>query len=269
MDIAGKVVVVTGGASGIGRAICERAAEEGAAGVAVADLDPQRCEEVAEAIAGGGTRAIGVAADVAREDDVVHLIERVEAELGPIDLYCSNAGVAIAGGPEVPDADWQRIWSVNVMAHVYAARALVPRMVSRKKGAILVTASAAGLLTNLGSAPYTVTKHAAVALAEWLAITYGDDGLEVSCLCPQGVRTPLLESGLAARDPAAAAVLVAGELLEPREVAQAVVTALAQERFLVLPHPEVATYMRNRAEDPTRWVHAMRRTWARLRQAEA
>ena len=269
MHIAGKVVVVTGGASGIGRAICERAVAEGAAAVVVADLHEATCRDVAAALAGEGTRTLGVATDVAREEDVVRLVDLVEAEVGPVDLFCANAGIAIAGGPEVPDNEWQRIWSVNVMAHVYAARALVPRMVARGGGYILVTASAAGLLTNLGSAPYTVTKHAAVAFAEWLAITYGDAGVKVSCLCPQGVRTPLLLAGLDDADPAASSVLAAGKLLEPADVAREVVAALEAEHFFVLPHPEVAQYMRHRAEDPTRWLSGMRRLWAKLGQREA
>jgi NAD(P)-dependent dehydrogenase (short-subunit alcohol dehydrogenase family) len=265
MQLAGRVVVVTGGASGIGKALCERFAAEGAAGVVVADIDGPGAGEVAAALEARGTRSMAVRCDVAREEDVVELVERTEAEMGPIDLFCSNAGIAIRGGAEVPDTDWQRIWSINVMAHVYAARTLVPKMAARGGGYLLATASAAGLLTSPGSAPYSVTKHAAVAFAEWLSITHAGDGIRVSCLCPQGVRTPMLVGGLEAEEPSAAAVLLAGEMIEPEAVAGAVVQALAEERFLVLPHPEVATYERQRAEDRERWLAGMRRLWTRIK----
>ncbi len=264
MELAGKVVVVTGGASGIGRALCERFGAEGARAVVVADLDEQGAVEVAAAVEATGARAIAMRCDVAQERDILHLVERTETEIGPIDLFCSNAGIAIAGGVEVPDAEWDRIWAVNVMAHVRAARALAPRMEARGGGYLLATASAAGLLTNLGSAPYSVTKHAAVALAEWLSITHAAGGVKVSCLCPQGVRTPMLLGGLDADEPSAKSVLAAGELLEPAAVADAVVAGLAEERFLVLPHPEVATYERHRAEDRERWLAGMRRLWGRM-----
>ena len=268
VDVGGKVVAVTGGASGIGKALCERFAAEGARAIAVADLDAARCAEVADDLERRGAASIGVSTDVSDEADVVTLIERVERELGPIDLFCSNAGIAVAGGAEVSNAQWQRIWDVNVMAHVYAARALVPRMTARGGGYLLQTASAAGLLTNLGSAPYTVTKHAAVALAEWLSITYAGDGIKVSCLCPQGVRTPLLLGALDAGDPSGTSVLAGGPMLEPDAVAQVVVEALAQEQFLILPHPEVARYERHRADDRERWLRAMRGLWEQFRPGE-
>lgn len=268
MQLEGKVAVVTGGASGIGRALCERFAAEGAAGVVVADLDATGCETVAGALP-RPSRGLGVAVDVTDEAQVAALVDRVEVELGPIDLFCSNAGVAVGGGVETPDQAWQRIWDVNVMGHVHAARALVPRMTARGGGYLLNTASAAGLLTHLGAAPYAVTKHAAVALAEWMSITYADAGIKVSCLCPQGVRTPMLMGGPADRDPAASPVLAAGGMLEPEEVAEAVVHALADERFLVLPHPEVAEYLRRKADDPERWLAGMRRQWGRLAKARS
>ncbi len=268
MELAGKVVVVTGGASGIGAALCRRFAAEGAAGVAVADRDAAGCAAVAGDVGSVGVQSLAVEADVATEAAVAALVTQVTGELGPIDLFCANAGIGMSGGAEVPDSEWQRIWSVNVMAHVYAARAVIPSMAARGGGYLLTTASAAGLLTNLGSAPYTVTKHAAVALAEWLSITHAHQGIKVSCLCPQGVRTPLLLEGVAAGDPAGSSVLAAGAMLEPDDVARAVVEALAEERFLVLPHPEVATYMRHKAEDPDRWLRGMRRLWDTVRPAE-
>ena len=267
MELQGKVVVVTGGASGIGRAMCRRFAAEGPAALAVADLDQAGCRAVAAEVAEAapGVRTLAVATDVTDEAQVVALVDRVEREAGPIDLFCSNAGIAVAGGVEVPDADWQRIWAVNVMAHVYAGRSLVPRMAARGGGYLLQTASAAGLLTNLGAAPYSVTKHAAVGLAEWMAITYAGAGVKVSCLCPQGVRTPMLLGGIEAGDPGGSAVLAAGGMIEPEEVAEAVVLGLAEERFLILPHPEVAEYMQHLAADPERWIKGMRKMWSRLR----
>lgn len=265
MQLAGKVVVVTGGASGIGKALCVRFGAEGARAVVVADLDQAGAAAVAASLGASGTRALAVRCDVTRDDEVVSLVERTETEAGPIDLFCSNAGIAIAGGPEVPDGEWQRIWAVNVMAHVYAARELVPRMAARGGGYLLATASAAGLLTNLGSAPYSVTKHAAVAFAEWLSITHAADGIKVSCLCPQGVRTPMLVGGLSSEERSASSVLASGVMIEPEAVADAVVRALEEERFLVLPHPEVATFERQRAEDRERWLAGMRRLWGRFR----
>ena len=267
MEVRDRIVVVTGGASGIGRALARRFAAEGAAGVAVADLDGPGAEAVAGEVERAGARGLAVRTDVTQEAEVVALVDRVESELGPIDLFCSNAGIAVGGGVETPNADWERIWSVNVMAHVYAARALIPLMSARGGGHLLNTASAAGMLTNLGAAPYSVTKHAAVGLAEWIAITYAHQGIKVSCLCPQGVRTPMLLGGLEDRDPAGSAVLAAGGLVEPDEVADAVIAGLAEERFLILTHPEVAEYVRRKAGDPDRWLAGMQRQWARLREA--
>jgi NAD(P)-dependent dehydrogenase (short-subunit alcohol dehydrogenase family) len=261
MELAGKVVVVTGGASGIGQALSRRFAAEGARGVVVADVNGAAASSVAESI---GEVAVPVSADVSREADVVHLVEEAEERFGPIDLFCSNAGVGGGGGIEAGDEDWLRTFMINTMAHVYAARAVLPGMLARGSGYLLNTASAAGLLTNLGNAQYTVTKHGAVALAEWLAITYGDQGIKVSVLCPQGVRTPMLMGGLDADDPAAAMVLKSGGVIEPSDVAAAVVDGLRAERFLILPHPEVAEYYRRKADDPDRWIRGMRRIQAQL-----
>ena len=259
MDVRGRVIVVTGGASGIGRALARRFAAEGAAGIAVADQDGEGASAAAAEIGG-----LAIRTDVSHEQDIANLVARTTSELGPIDLFCSNAGIGGSdGGPEVPNDLWQRIWDINVMAHVYAARHVLPSMLERGEGYLLNTASAAGLLTNLGNLSYTVTKHAAVGLAEWLAITYGDRGIRVSCLCPQGVRTPMLLGGLGGT--AGDSVLAGGGLLEPEDVAQAVIDGLAAERFLILPHPEVADYLRRKVDDPDRWLGGMRRLLARVR----
>lgn len=259
MKLRDKVAVVTGGASGIGRALCRRFAVEGARGVVVADVDAAGAGQVARETGG-----IGVPVDVSCEADIVQLVERAKAAYGEIDLFCSNAGIAMEGGVEVADHDWQRIWNVNYMAHVYAARAVLPGMLARGEGYLLQTASAAGLLTQIGSAPYAVTKHAVVALAEWLAITYGDRGIRVSCLCPQGVRTKMLDG--AGSGPGS--FLLEGAL-EPEQVAEAVVAGLAEGRFLILPHPEVGEYFRRKADDYDRWLRGMRRMQGRLQTQDS
>lgn len=246
MEAAGKVIVVTGGASGIGRALCERFAAEGARHVVVADLNGEGAAEVAKRI-GGQSRQV----DVGVEADLAALIDRIEGECGPIDLFCSNAGIGVGEGLDEPDEVWNAIWRVNTMSHVWAARRLVPRMAARGGGYLLNTASAAGLLTQIGSVTYAVTKHAAVALAEWIAVTHGRDGIKVSVLCPQAVRTAMTADG-----PGVAAV---DGMIEPEQVAEAVIDALREERFLVLPHSEVAQYMRRKASDYDRWLHGMRR----------
>jgi NAD(P)-dependent dehydrogenase (short-subunit alcohol dehydrogenase family) len=262
MQLTDKVAVVTGGGSGIGRAMSRRFAAEGAAAVVVADLGAASAHETAAQITGAGGTALAVGCDVAREADVIALVAQATETFGRVDLFCSNAGIGNGGGVEASNEDWQRSWEVNLMAHVYAARAVLPQMLARGDGYLLTTASAAGLLTNLGAAPYTVTKHAAVALAEWLAITHGDAGIKVSCLCPQGVRTPMLLGGL---DQTAGAVVAAGgDLLEPDQVAEAVVAGLAEEQFLILPHPEVGTYLQHKASDPDRWLRGMRKLQARV-----
>lgn len=253
MELADTVVVVTGAASGIGAALARRFAAEGARHVVVADIDGEGARRVAEGI---GDRATARAVDVGREADVADLIRSTEDTHGPIDLFFSNAGIAIPGGPEVSDDDWDRIWRINVMAHVWAARHLVGPMLLRGGGYLASTASAAGLLTQIGSAPYAVTKHAAVAFAEWLSVTYGDRGLKVSVLCPQAVRTAMTAGG-----PGVAGV---DGMLEPDEVADVVVEGLAAERFLILPHPRVAEYMRRKATDIDRWLAGMRRLQARF-----
>jgi len=254
MEICGRHVVVTGGAGGIGSALARRLRAEGARAVVVADLAIEPARALAAEIGG-----LAVELDAGSERSVKILIETATEQNGEIDIFISNAGVAGAGGgpEEAPDESWEEAWQVNVMAHVWAARALLPQMRARGEGYLINTASAAGLLTQVSSAIYSVTKHAAVALAEWLAIENGDAGVRVSCICPQGVRTPMLE--LALEEPAGAAALLAGGVLEPDDVAAAVVAGIGDERFLILPHPEVATHMERKASDPDRWIAGMRR----------
>lgn len=247
MELRDKVVIVTGGANGIGRALCRRFAAEGARGVVVADLEGEAAARVAEEING-----LAVVTDVSVEADIIRLVESATRRYGPVDLFCSNAGIGVDGGADVSDADWQRIWQINVMAHVYAARAVLPSMLERGEGYLLQTASAAGLLSQIGSAPYSVTKHAALAFAEWLAITHGDSGIKVSCLCPQGVRTNMLEN-------ARGGAFLREGALDPEQVAEFVVQALTEERFLILPHAEVAEFFRRKADDYDRWIRGMRR----------
>jgi NAD(P)-dependent dehydrogenase (short-subunit alcohol dehydrogenase family) len=247
MLVKDRIVVVTGAASGIGRALARRFAADGAKLVVCSDRNGDGVRAVAEEIGG-----IAFTTDVSKEADIQSMIEKVETEHGPIDLFCSNAGIGIGGGAEAPDEAWQRIWDINVMAHVWAARHMVPRMIERGEGYLLNTASAAGLLSQIGSAPYAVTKHAAVALAEWLAITHGDKGIKVSVLCPQAVRTAMTAGnpdGVASVD----------GMIEPEEVAEACVRAIEAEDFLVLPHPEVLEYMRRKTGDYDRWLGGMRK----------
>jgi NAD(P)-dependent dehydrogenase (short-subunit alcohol dehydrogenase family) len=255
VELAGKVVVVTGAAGGIGRALAERFARERAKAVVVGDIDGPGAEAVGASIGGFGLRT-----DVSVESDVRALVAEAERRYGPVDVFCSNAGIFVSGGEEVADADWRRIFDINVMAHVFASRAVVPSMVARGEGYFLSTVSAAGLLSQVGSAPYAVTKHAALALSEWLSITYGDRGLRVSCLCPQGVRTAMLA------EPYTPPFLLEGSITA-EAVAEAAVAGMRGERFLILPHPEVATYFGRKADDYDRWIRGMRRLDAKVRAA--
>jgi NAD(P)-dependent dehydrogenase (short-subunit alcohol dehydrogenase family) len=249
MLLRDKVAVVTGGAGGIGRALCLRFAAEGAKAVVVADRDEAAARKTADEIGG-----LAVVTDSGVEADLVRLVKTATDAFGAIDLFCSNAGIMVRGGIETPDAEWQRIWDVNLMAHVWAARAVLPGMITRGQGYLLQTASAAGLLTQIGSAPYAVTKHAAVAFAEWLSITYGALGIKVSCLCPLGVRTEMLRNATGH-----IAEVLRESALDPAAVAAAVIDGLDQERFLILPHPEVAEYFLRKASDYDRWLRGMRR----------
>ncbi|MBX3277003.1 MAG: SDR family oxidoreductase [Acidobacteria bacterium] len=249
MLLKDKVAVVTGGGHGIGRALCLRFAAEGARGVVVADIDANAATEVAKEIGG-----LAISVDVSNESDIIRLVAETRNAFGEIDIFCSNAGIGgMPGGIEVSNEDWERIFGVNVLHHIYAARAVIPAMLERGEGYLLQTVSAAGLLTQIGSAPYSVTKHAALAFAEWLSITYGDRGVRVSALCPQGVLTRMLQSE------GEAAQFLRDSARTPDEVADAVVAGLAEERFLILPHPEVGEYFRRKADDYDRWLRGMRR----------
>jgi NAD(P)-dependent dehydrogenase (short-subunit alcohol dehydrogenase family) len=258
MNVNGKNVVVTGGGSGIGAALSERFAREGAR-VAVVDRNEANAKQVASRIDG-----MALQCDVTVEREIQSVIAQVEGRYGEIDLFCSNAGLLLndpdpADPASSPDADWTLSWGVHVMSHVYAARALAPKMAARGHGYFLNTASAAGLLTQLGSGPYSVTKHAAVAFAESLAIAYKDRGIGVSVLCPQGVATPMVADAMST--PA-----VGDGLLTADQVADEVIAGLAAERFLILPHPQVSKYFLNKATDYERWLGGMRKLRARAQQ---
>ena len=250
MELKDRVIVVTGGARGIGRALATRFAKERPKAVVVADLDADGAATVAHDIGG-----MAVHCDVSREADIERLVNEVVSAHGRIDIFCSNAGIAIGGGPEASDHDWHRIWDVNLMAHVYVARHVLPGMLARKEGYIVGTVSAAGLLNHVFAAPYAVTKAAALSFFEWLSITHGDEGIRISCLCPQGVKTDMLalEQSRLGID-----FLTMGAL-EPEVVAESVSKGILDEHFLILPHPEVADYFRRKADDYDRWLHGMRR----------
>jgi NAD(P)-dependent dehydrogenase (short-subunit alcohol dehydrogenase family) len=248
MLLQDKVIVVTGAAHGIGRALCERFTQERPRRIVVADIDGDEARRVADSI--GGEPFV---CDVRSEQAMTELVAKAKAEFGGVDLFCANAGVSVPGGPEVSDDQWRNILDVNFMAHVYAVRAVLPDMLDRGSGYLLHTSSAAGLLTEMSSAPYSVTKHAVLALAEWMAITYGDRGIKVSCLCPQGVRTRMLEGD------APIVEMLRNASMSTEEVAECVVAGLREEKFLILPHPEVAEYFRRKAGDYDRWLGGMRR----------
>jgi NAD(P)-dependent dehydrogenase (short-subunit alcohol dehydrogenase family) len=262
MDLRDRVCVVTGAAGGIGGACARAFAAAGARGVVVSDLDAAGADALAADIRAGGGRAIAVAADVGTEAGNLDLIARAERELGPIDLFHANAGVAVSQGVGASDDVWDLIWRVNVMAHVWVARALVPRWIERGGGYLVTTASMAGILTSLGDGPYATTKHAAVGFAEWLAITHGADGVRVSCLCPGAINTKMLRGALESAAQAST-VIGGGAVMEPDEVAGLVVQAIGDERFLILTHAEMTVYMQRKAGDPERWLRGMQRLWER------
>ena len=251
MDPAGRHIVITGAASGIGRA-CALAFAEAGATVTASDINLEGAES---------TGLTAIQADVGREAEIVALIRSAEEANGPIDAFFSNAGITGASGgpPELTEEDWDVLWRVNVQSHIWAAKHLLPSMLQRGDGYLLSTASAAGLLTQLGALGYAATKHAAVAVAEWIDITYRDRGVRASCLCPQFVNTPMVTEGLDVTK-----LRQIAEIIEPEQVAHDVLSAFEQERFLILPHPEVGRYMRNRGADHDRWLDGMRQLQAQL-----
>lgn len=252
MHIKDKVIIVTGAANGIGEALCRRFVQENARAVVMTDIDQDRLDTIATELG-----ALGIKADVTKESDIINAVKETETRFGTVDLFCSNAGIIMSDEPDwtaasSPNTVWQKAWEVHVMAHVYAARAVLPSMIKRGSGYFLNTASAAGLLNQIGSAPYSVTKHAAIGFAESLAITHGSDGIKVSVLCPQAVRTQMVadaEDGSASID----------GILEPEDVAEYTVQGLAEEKFLILPHPKVETYFQRKASDYDRWIKGMQR----------
>src|SRR5260370_3724296 len=255
MEVTDRVVVVTGGARGIGRALSRRFADAGAKAVIVSDRDADGAQAVAREIGG-----MAITCDVSHEDEVAALVEKVQGAHGRIDIFCSNAGIAVAGGPEAATADWQRIWDVNLMSHVFVARHVLPGMLDRKEGYLLGTVSPPGLLNHGFAASPGPTVAAALSFFEWLAIAHGDEGIRVSCLCPQGVRTDMLA---AERRLLRTNFLTTGAL-EPEQPADVVVCGLRSERFLILPHPEVAEYFSRKGQDYDRWLKGMRRLRANL-----
>jgi NAD(P)-dependent dehydrogenase (short-subunit alcohol dehydrogenase family) len=255
MRLEGRTVLVTGAAGGIGRALAHRCAAEGAR-VAATDIETDGLERVGAELGG---EHLAIAADATDEPTLRDMLGRVESSLGPVEVFFANAGVAIGTDPlETADGVWDRAFAVNIRAHILAARLVLPGWLARGEGYFVATASAAGLLTQIGSAPYAVTKHAAVAFAEWLAVTYGDRGVRVSCLCPMGVRTAMSQG----EELSHRIVRNAGAVLEPDEVAAVTIEAIGQERFLVLPHPEVLTFFQRKAMDYDRWIAGMRRMQA-------
>lgn len=263
MKVDGRVAVVTGGAGGIGAALAQRLLEHGA-NVVVTDLDEVRVKGVVDRLDGlAPGRVAGLAGDCADEDDIRAVLDLAAERFGPVDLYAANAGVGLGQGLEATEAEWDTSIDVNVRSHVRAARLLVPEWLERGEGYFLSTASAAGLVTQIGSATYSVTKHAAVAFSEWLSVTYGSRGIAVSCLCPMGVNTDMLNGGAESDDETARrgakAVTEAGGVLEPLDVADIVLDGIGAERFLILPHPEVLEYFRRKGSDYDRWIAGMRR----------
>ncbi|OQB56000.1 MAG: 1-deoxy-11-beta-hydroxypentalenate dehydrogenase [Deltaproteobacteria bacterium ADurb.Bin151] len=251
MEVTGKVIVVTGAASGIGRGLCLRFFREGAKAIVAADVNEAGAKAVTDEIKGEA-----VLCDVSREEDIIRLVKFVQDRHGRIDIFCSNAGILALGGYEVDNKTWQRIWEINVLSHVFAARAVLPGMIRQGGGAFMVTASAAGLLSQIGSLPYSVTKHAAVGLAENLAITYGDQGISVFALCPQAVDTEMTRQG--------GGVAAVDGMMKPEQLADAVIEAFRADEFLILPHPEVKTYMQRKTSDYTRWLKGMRKLQERF-----
>lgn len=264
MELEGRHVVVTGAANGIGRALARRFHAEGARVVA-SDLDAAALTAVVDGLNETRTRsAVAVAVDIGTEDGNQHLVGMAEDSFGAIDLFWANAGVAVGTDLTTTEADWELAFKVNIHAHRWAAKYLLPGWLARGEGYFCSTASAAGLLSQIGSAPYSLTKHAAVAFAEWMSITYGDSGVRVSCLCPQGVNTNMLNQGTSSSSGPGDVVRASGAVLEPEQVAAIAVSVIRDETFLILPHPEVLTYLQRKTGDYDRWLAGMRKLQARI-----
>ena len=254
MELKDKIIVVTGAASGIGRAMAIRFKAEGAKQVVAVDINIDGAEATAELIGG-----VAMSADVSKEEDIQRVIEATEDTIGPIDLFCSNAGVGMTESINSANKEWQMSWDINVMSHVYASRHLLPRMISRGGGYFLNTSSAAGLLNQIGGAAYGVTKHAAVGFGEWLAIHHQHQGIKVSMLCPQAVRTPMTDN-----DNDATAAAASNGMIEPEELCDTVVEGLRSETFMILPHPVVLDYMRNKTNNYDRWIGGMNKLMKKI-----
>ena len=260
MDFEGKVVVVTGASGGIGGAIVRGLIERGARSVVAADLQEAGVEGLAEEL---GARVVPRVLDVADEQATFALVAEIEATVGPIDVWFANAGLATGSGVEAPDEDWDRQWQINVMSHVYAARALLPGWVERGEGRLVTTASMAGVLTAVGDAAYSASKHAAVGFAEWLAFTYAGQGVGVSCVCPGAVDTAMLRAGGAGDAAKASAVIGGGDVMAPADAAERILEGVEQQRFLILTHPDMHEFVLGKAQDPDRWIRGMTKLWAR------
>jgi NAD(P)-dependent dehydrogenase (short-subunit alcohol dehydrogenase family) len=258
MDPEGRIIVVTGAAGGIGGALVRALIDRGARTVVAADLDGPGVERLGEEL---GARVLARALDVCDERATRALIEEIEGTVGPIDVWFANAGLATGAGPEAPDEDWDRQWRVNVMSHVYAARALLPGWIERGNGHLVTTASMAGILTTVGDAAYSATKHAAVGLAEWLAFTYAGRGVRVSCICPGAVDTAMLRAGGDAAK--ATAAIGGGDVLAPEQAAERILDDLQTDLVLILTHPEMHDFVVGKAQDPERWIRGMTKLWSR------
>jgi NAD(P)-dependent dehydrogenase (short-subunit alcohol dehydrogenase family) len=260
MELQGRIVVVTGAAGGIGGELVRELVKRGAQTVVAADLDEPGVRSLAAEL---GAAVVARELDVADEQATLALIDDVEQSVGPIDIWFANAGVASGIGPDAPDEQWQLQWRVNVMSHVYAARALLPRWIERGSGHLVTTASMAGILSSVGDAAYSATKHAALGLAEWLAFTYGAQGVRVSCVCPGAVDTAMLRGGAGGDAAKASAVIGGGEVLAPQQAATRILDAVAEDRFLILTHPEMQQFAVGKAQEPDRWIRGMTKLWSR------
>ncbi len=261
MDPEGRIIVVTGAAGGIGGALVRALLARGVRTIVAADLDDAGVERLSGEL--GSDLLLPRTLDVSDEAATRALVAEVERTVGPVDMWFANAGLATGGGPDAPDADWDRQWRINVMSHVYAARALLPGWVERGSGHLVTTASMAGILTSLGDALYSSTKHAAVGFAEWLAITYGEQGVRVSCICPGAVDTAMLRAGAGGDASKASAVIGGGDVLAPEQAAERILEGLQQDLFLIMTHPEMREFVLGKAQDPERWIRGMSRLWSR------